>query len=285
MKVDRGCKSSTTSVTVVAISAYHYSINDLPVFHSLLISRFIKAIKISNPSIKTLPPPWCLGSVLSVLSRELFEPMNSCDIKLLTWKTVFLLAICSARRISELQALSCSAPFTIVKGQTASLKTVPEFLPKRASDWHRKQSIELSSFYHEHDYSTVHNMCPVRALKFYLDRSKTFQSTDQLFVLHSSPKRGQAASKATIARWIVELLKHVYASLGKEFPTTVHAHQTRGVASTWAEMAKCETQEIMRAAMWSSKSTFIRHYRLNLLPRHAEGFSHKVLTAASSSRL
>ena len=284
-KREKGCSSNTLAVSVAAISAFHNNVDGVPISKSLAISRYIKGVKLLNPQKLSLAPPWCLGSVLTILAKSPFEPMANCDLKLLTMKTVFLLAVCSARRVSELQALSCSPPFTIVHGGKASLRTVSEFLPKCASDWHRRQSIELPSFYHIHNTTVVernfHNMCPVRALKFYIDRTKELRKSDQLFVLHSPPKRGFPASKSTISRWIVDLIRHAYAVLGKSFPSVPHAHQTRAVATSWADFAKCNIQEITRAAMWSSSSTFVKHYKIDIFHDHENSLSHKVLSSAT----
>ena len=48
---------------------------------------------------------WDLGIVLEALSKTPFEPLREAFLKHLTLKTVFLLAMASARRRNELQAL------------------------------------------------------------------------------------------------------------------------------------------------------------------------------------
>ena len=80
------------------------------------------------------------------------------------------------------------------------------------------------------------------------------------------------------------MIKFAYNDLGKEFPSGLpHAHQTRAVASSWAELASCELSEILRTGMWASSSTFVRHYKLDILPNQQTGFSSHVLSAATSS--
>jgi hypothetical protein len=57
--------------------------------------------------LKPLLPNWDLPSVLWRLCDPPFEPLLSCDVKKnLTWKTVFLIALATVSRVSELQALS-----------------------------------------------------------------------------------------------------------------------------------------------------------------------------------
>ena len=52
-------------------------------------------------------PTWCLELVLAALTKALFEPIKTCRLKYLIWKTVFLVAVTSGRRASELHTLCC----------------------------------------------------------------------------------------------------------------------------------------------------------------------------------
>ncbi len=51
-------------------------------------------------------PPWDLAMILQVLCKPPFEYLEEVPGRLLTIKTVFLLAISSLKRVSDLQALS-----------------------------------------------------------------------------------------------------------------------------------------------------------------------------------
>ena len=71
----------------------------------------------------------CLELVLAALTKAPFEPIATCPLKYLIWKTAFLLAITSARRASEMHALSCKAPY--LRFSNAGVKfTRLGFLPK-----------------------------------------------------------------------------------------------------------------------------------------------------------
>ena len=98
---------------------YTLDIPDVPLSRIPLVVRMLRAVKQTRPSVRLLAPPWCLGSVLSVLSKAPFEHMVTCDLKLLTWKTAFPFAF--PIRVSELHALSCDAPLTIVHVHLATL--------------------------------------------------------------------------------------------------------------------------------------------------------------------
>lgn len=56
-------------------------------------------------------PKWDLSLVLQGLTKAPFEPIEEASLRFLTLKTILLVAVTSARRISELQALSIKEPF------------------------------------------------------------------------------------------------------------------------------------------------------------------------------
>ena len=69
-------------------------------FLSLLIRNF----DLERPNKKRLVPQWDLGLVLSALKLPPFEPAIEVDLKFVSYKCCFLLALASGR--SEIHALS-----------------------------------------------------------------------------------------------------------------------------------------------------------------------------------
>lgn len=70
------------------------------------IKRFLKGVALLNPPVVHRFPTWALHVVLQGLRGSSFEPLAKVPLKLLTVKTLFLVAITSARRVSEIWALS-----------------------------------------------------------------------------------------------------------------------------------------------------------------------------------
>ena len=66
------------------------------------IIRLLKGV--FNSRVKLLPE-WDLDVVLKMLQKAPFEPLFCADLKEITFKTVFLIAITTFRRCSDLQAL------------------------------------------------------------------------------------------------------------------------------------------------------------------------------------
>ena len=69
------------------------------------ISDMIASMELQRPRVMPVLPQWDLGIVLEALSKPPYEPLWEASLKHLTFKTVFLLAMASAGRRSELQAL------------------------------------------------------------------------------------------------------------------------------------------------------------------------------------
>ena len=82
----------------------------LPIDNTLVgqhpyIIRLLKGVFNTRPPVTKLLPEWDLTKVLDLLQKSPFEPLKHADLKYVTFKTVFLIAITTFRRCSDLQAL------------------------------------------------------------------------------------------------------------------------------------------------------------------------------------
>eukprot|EP00079_Xenopus_tropicalis_P032144 XP_017945915.1 PREDICTED: uncharacterized protein LOC101734340 [Xenopus tropicalis] len=171
------------------------------------VRTFLQGVAHIAPPVRSPVPPWDLNAVLSALINSSFEPLPIVELRWLTWKVVFLLAISSARRVSELNALSCESPYLIFHEEKAVLRTMPSFLPKVVSSFHLNEEIVIPSFCSSpknEKEARLHNLDVVRALHTYVDRTAHFRRSESLFVIPSGSRKGLPASKATITRWIKE---------------------------------------------------------------------------------
>ena len=74
------------------------------VSQSLDLNCLIASFHRDRPSANRSIPNWDLSQVLLALTRPPFEPLAKADLKILTFKTVFLLALASGKRRSEIHA-------------------------------------------------------------------------------------------------------------------------------------------------------------------------------------
>ena len=93
---------------------------------SSLLSNFARSAALD----KSLVPKWDLSLVLLTLTKSPFEPMHIANLKFVTLKTIFLLALASGRRRGELHALQANvmhardwADITIFTDMTFVAKT------------------------------------------------------------------------------------------------------------------------------------------------------------------
>ncbi len=101
-------------------------------------------------------------------------------------------------------------------------------------------------------------LCPVRALRVYIDRTAQFRQSEQLFVCFGGSTKGQPVSKQRLSHWVVEAIALAYSSQGMECPIGVRAHSTRAVGSLWAWTKGSSIKDICMAAGWTSQNTFAR---------------------------
>ena len=156
------------------------------------------------------------------------------------------------------------------------------FLPKVVSEFHLNQPLSLPTLFPQPSSDVermLHTLDVRRALAFYVSRTKDLRASNRLFVCHSGCKRGLPAARSTLSRWIVSTISLAYELHHKPPPLGLHAHSTRAVASSTALLRGVDVPDICRAATWSTPSTFITHYRLDLRAKKETTFGRAVLTS------
>ncbi|XP_073668878.1 uncharacterized protein [Paramisgurnus dabryanus] len=282
--MDKGRSFSTIKVYLAAISACHVGFDGSTVGQHPLICRFMKGARRSLPVIRKCVPEWDLSMVLDALSQYPFEPLGVISLKLLSFKVALLLALTSAKRVSELHAFSVHPSCTkfSLNGEKVFLKPNPAFMPKCFPAF-TSEVLELSAF-HPPPFSSTEDqrlnaLCPVRALQTYIDRTRVFRKSDQLFISWTPPHRGNPVSKQRLSHWLVDAIALAYESKGVQPPGNIRAHSTRGVATSWALFRGVSLQDICSAASWASPHTFVRYYRLDVTKTSV---AHSVLGVGST---
>ena len=227
-----------------------------------ILSELIRSFELSRPVSHSLAPKWDLSCVLWSLTKEPYEPLVAADLKYVTWKTVFLLTLASAKRRSEIHALSiddshlrfnaddsvtltCEAGF-LAKTQLPSVATSPFTIPSLSQTCGKDDADRL--------------LCPIRALKFYLQKVKSKRHGRKRLFL---PLIGRGnVSAASISRWIASVIRFAYASLSEaQLPMfQIRPHELRALASSWAYTNYIPLDDVLRAAFWRHSSTFSSFY-------------------------
>ncbi len=267
-RLSAGVSHSTVKVHVAALSAYHSPLDGNTVGKHPLVIRFLRGALRMRPPVRSRVPTWDLAVVLEALCKPPFEPIEEISDRHLSLKTTFLLAITSLKRVGDLQALSVAPSYLDFAPGLAKAFLYPRagYTPKVPTTAPRP--VVLQAFhpppFRDSDQVKLNCMCPVRALDTYVHRATQWRRSDQLLVCVGPPRRGLPASKHTISRWIVETITACYESSGLPSPLGVKAHSTRGVAASKAFSAGVPVSDICNAAGWSTLSTFVRFYGLDI---------------------
>ena len=191
---------------------------------SPVLKDLVRSFEISAPRPIFPPPPWDLDKVLEFLSGPPFEPLARASFLDKTKKALFLLAMATAKRVSELQALSSSVSF---QGEDLVLYYDPFFRAKTESVINplpRSVVVPSLSDFAGNLPERLH--CPVRAIKYLRKaaRSASF-IPPRLFVSPKNPKRSM--SKNAMSFYLRQLIVDSGAVSSARPP---RAHDIRGIA-------------------------------------------------------
>ena len=79
-------------------------LHELDIGHNPDLGKLLTSFKRDRPRASRQIPSWDLGFVLNGLMKPPFEPLKDASLKCLTFKTVFLIMLASAKRRSEVHA-------------------------------------------------------------------------------------------------------------------------------------------------------------------------------------
>ncbi|KAL0150896.1 hypothetical protein M9458_053815, partial [Cirrhinus mrigala] len=272
-KLERRLSPSTLKVYVAAIAAYHDAVDGASIGKHQLVVRFLRDARRVNPPRPHLVPSWDLSVALQGLRGPPFEPLVSVELKFLSLKTALLTALASIKSLL-LQAFSVNEA-CLEFGPADShviLRPRPGYVPKVPTIPFRDQVVNLQALPPEEADPALALLCPVCALRIYVDRTRSFRRSVQLFVCFGGQQKGNAVSKQRLAHWVVDAISLAYKSQGEPCPLGVRAHSTRSVASSYALAHGASLADICRAAGWATPNTFARFYNL-----HVEPVSSRVL--------
>lgn len=205
----------------------------------------MKGIYNSNPPKPKYKTVWdvsCLIQFISSLSEECLSlalPISR--------KTVSLLALATFMRVSELASIDLNSIVFSPTGVSFSLTKVRK----------SQRSGPLSSFSLAKLPETAREVCPVRAIRTYIEFTADRRSganSSLLFIGAVRPYKPVTGS--TIGRWIKDLLAEAGVNTA-----VFSAHSTRSAASSAAVAKGAPIDSILKTASWASESTFTAFYR------------------------
>ena len=238
---DSGLSYSTINTAKSAIQAL-LSCSSNTLEESPIMERFMKGIAFSRPSRAKYHSTWDPDIVLKYITKL---PSNShLSLKMLTTKLAMLAALVTGQRAQTLHSLDLTsmkmsrdcACFVIdkrIKSTTVRGKPIVVHFPR-----FRKRD----------------QICVLRCLRSYIERTKQFRKSKNSALFLTTQKPHNPAARDTIRNWIKSLMSNAGIDV-----SNYTAHSSRA-ASTSKAAHSLPLNSIMKAAGWSSRSTFAKHY-------------------------
>ena len=158
-------------------------------------------------------PKWNLSVVLNELTKAPFEPMKDTDLKHLTLKTAFLLALASGK--CRIHALVANKVSNLGQWEKVALFPSSDFIAKNQLVREGSQSVSAVTIpalttIVDRQFKEDRTLCPVRALRYYLDQTKDLRGSRSLLFI--SFKKGHTSDirPATLSSWLKQTILLCY---------------------------------------------------------------------------
>ena len=267
-----------------ALAAIHKGFADgSSITTSDAITHLIRGMFVDRPPTRKLLPSWDLPQVIAILSKAPYEPLEKASLLDLSVKLAFLLAVATVRRRSELHALTIQPGH--IRWEPGGVRLIPDhsFLTKNQTPSFAPPDIFVPTIKSFSSIPEDKLWCPVRALKWYIDRTKTLRGNcHKLFITTTRPYR--PASKDTVSRWIVTAIRSTIDGWPNSPGQTPHAHDVRAVSASWAFFRGVPMREILQAACWKSPTTFTSCYLRDVLQTEGRPGRTTLLSAGRAAK-
>ena len=226
------------------------------------LHRLLSSFHRDRPKRSRNLPKWNLSVVLNELTKAPFEPMKDTDLKHLTLKTVFLLALVSGKRRSEIHAWVVNKVSNLGQWEKVAFFPSSDFIAKNQLAREGSQSVSpvtipaLTTIV-DRQFKEDRTLCPVRALRYYLDRTKDLRGSRSLLFI--SFKKGHTLDirPATLSSWLKQTILLCYKQADQQALDLVQvkAHDIRAFAASKAFYGGVAVEQIMQACHWKAHNT------------------------------
>ena len=175
------------------------------------LNRLLFSFHRDRPKSSRNLPKWNLSVVLN----ELIEPMKDTDLKHFTLKTAFLLALSSGKSRSEIPAWVASKVSNLGQWDKIALFPSSDFiaknqLPREGSQSVSPLAIPALTTIVDRQFKKDRTLCPVQALRYYLDRTKVLRGSQSLLFI--SFKKGHTSDirPTTLSSWVKQTILLCY---------------------------------------------------------------------------
>ena len=117
--------SSVKAHRFMLSAVFRFKLPELGEHH--VLRDLLRSFAVEHPLHPRVPPSWDLDVVLRHLMSSEYEPLERLSLRALMKKTLFLVALATAKRVGELQSLSRQVAF---RGPDMFVSYLPYFVAK-----------------------------------------------------------------------------------------------------------------------------------------------------------
>ena len=235
----------------------------------LTVTGIMGAFFNARPPLPRYQVTWDVDQVLTYLVS--LGDNKHLALKQLTLKLTMLLALACAGRSSDLRAFDTKY-MRLEEGKVS-------FSLGMLTKSRRRGKPPLQIDIHKFEENPL--LCVIETLLVYLDRTKLIRNrTDKALrsqLLLSFVEPHQPVVPCTIAGWLIKTM--TAAGIDTE---EFRAHSTRGASTSKAAAKGLSCKEILDMAKWKKQSTFVKHYRKQILKKQQSSCSNFGDTVLSS---
>ena len=264
------------------INGYRMTIVDtlVPAGHHIAQSsdlhRLLSSFHRDRPKSSRNLPKWNLSVVLNELTKAPFEPMKDTDLKHLTLKIAFLLALASGKRRSEIHAWVANKVSNLGQWEKVALFPSSDFIAKNQLAREGSQSVSLVTIPAltttvDRQFKEDRTLCLVRTKDLRGSRSPLFISFKKG---HTSDIR-----PTTLSSWLKQTILLCYKQGDQQALDLVQvkAHDIRAFAASKAFYGGVSVDQIMLACHWKAQHIYKflpkRPYLVRQRQQYASGTS------------
>ena len=231
----------STKSALVKVFYYGFGIR----LNDICFASIGRAVAKLRPASRPEMLSWSLNKVLRLTSSI---SVDNCSYQQLLRKTLFLIALASGARISELAALSRDkGRVQFLDSGEVSLSPHPRFIAKNENPQKRWSPWKIVPLPQDP------SLCPVATLRVFLDRTSDWLS-GALF-------RREEGGTITINGIRQQILYFIKEADPGSMPSP---HQVRSVATSVNFFQYMDFQALSKYTGWKSSRVFMRHYFKNI---------------------
>ena len=246
-----GINSGSLNSIRSAISFFTQN-SSLDLGNNPVVARCFKSFYRMRPQFPRYMVTWDVGIVLRFLAA--WHPPETLSLKQLTLKTVSLIALTASDRAQTIHSIDINHMHFGPKGLECHIPTILKHSrrgrPARTILCVSWDAPELDVCEYVNRYLTKTFKFRLKAVRLGKDKPK------QLFLSH---RTGKPVERATISRWIREVL----ALSGIDI-TTFKAGSTRSASASAAARCGASPEQIIKLGDWTNLGTYQKYYNKQL---------------------